>query len=102
MLSQRVLWILWPAFLVAGAMEMLVFAFVDPEDLHWLGQPIELSRQGIYTLAFFAFWCMAAMSSALTTLLTISPFEVNRCPLPGDERPDGCPKQHACGTALPR
>ena len=102
MLSQRVLWILWPAFLVAGAMEMLVFAFVDPEDLHWFGQPIELSRQGIYTLAFFAFWGMAAMSSALTTLLTMSPFEVNRCPLPGDERPDGCPKQHACGTVLPR
>ena len=102
MLSQRILWILWPAFLVAGAMEMFVFAFVDPEDLHWFGQPIELSRQGIYTLAFFAFWSMAAVSSALTTLLTMSPFEVNRCPLPGDERPDGCPKQHPCGTVLPR
>jgi hypothetical protein len=99
MLIQRLLWILWPAFLVAGAMEMVVFAFVDPEDLHWFGQPIELSRQGIYTLAFFAFWLMAAGSSALTTLLSVSPFEVNRCPLPGDQRPDGCPKQ-VCGHGL--
>ena len=30
MLIQRILWILWPAFLVAGVMEMAVFAFVDP------------------------------------------------------------------------
>lgn len=97
MLIQRLLWILWPAFLVAGAMEVLVFAFVDPEDLHWFGQPVELSRQGIYTLAFFAFWLMAAGSSALTTLLSVSPFEVNRCPLPATERPDGCPKQEMCG-----
>jgi hypothetical protein len=29
----------------------------------------------------------------LTTLLSMSPFEVNRCPLPANERPDGCPKQ---------
>jgi hypothetical protein len=49
MLIQRILWILWPAFLVAGVMEMAVFAFVDPEDLHWFGQPIALPRQGIYT-----------------------------------------------------
>ncbi len=96
MLIQRILWILWPAFLVAGVMEMAVFAFVDPEDLHWFGQPIGLPRQGIYTLAFFGFWLMAAGSSALTTLLSVSPFEVNRCPLPGHERPDGCPKQ-VCG-----
>jgi hypothetical protein len=33
------------------------------------------------------------LSSGLTTLLSQSPFEVNRCPLPTDERPKGCPKQ---------
>jgi hypothetical protein len=26
-------------------------------------------------------------------MLSLSPFEVNRCPLPATERPDGCPKQ---------
>ncbi|MBU3652688.1 MAG: hypothetical protein FGM44_06330 [Limnohabitans sp.] len=90
MLIQRILWILWPAFLVAGVMEMAVFAFVDPEDLHWFGQPIELPRQGIYTLAFFAFWILTMVSSGLTTLLSISPFEVNRCPVPESERPQDC------------
>jgi hypothetical protein len=78
MLAQRLMWILWPAFLLAGVLEILVFALVDPKDLHWAGQPIELSRQGIYTLSFFVFWTVTAASSALTALLSISPSDVNR------------------------
>ncbi len=93
---HRLMWIAWPAFLVAGLLEMLVFAMVDPQDLHWFGQPLELSRLGIYTLAFFVFWGVTMLSSALTTLLALSPFELNQCPLPAQERPDGCPKQDGC------
>ena len=96
MLAQRMMWIAWPAFLVAGVLEMLVFGMVDPQDIHWFGHPIEMSRQGIYTLSFFVFWAITGASSALTTLLSISPFEVNRCPLVPTERPDGCPKQEVC------
>ncbi len=96
MWAQRMMWIAWPAFLVAGVLEMLVFAMVDPADLHWFGQPLDMSRQAIYTLGFFAFWLMTMASSALTTLLSMSPFEVNRCPLPDDGRPEGCPKQGGC------
>lgn len=90
MLAKRWMWIAWPAFLVAGVLEMLVFALVDPADLHWFGHPLALSRQGVYTLAFFAFWILAMASSALTTLLSMSPFEVNRCPVPVGERPVDC------------
>lgn len=96
MLGQRIMWIMWPAFLVAGMLEILVFAMVDPQDLHWFGQPVELSRQGVYTLAFFAFWAIAMLASGLTTLLSMSPFEVNRCPLEPNQRPAGCPKQGGC------
>ena len=96
MLSQRLMWIVWPAFLVAGLLEILVFAMVDPQDLQWFGQPVELSRQGVYTIAFFVFWAITMLASGLTTLLSMSPFEVNRCPLPPNERPDGCPKQGRC------
>jgi len=78
MLAQRWMWITWPAFLVAGLLEVLVFAFVDPHDLHWFGQDLDLSRQAIYTLAFFAFWGLALLSSALTALLGLSSAEVNR------------------------
>ena len=90
------MWIAWPAFLMAGVLEVLVFAMVDPQDLQWFGQPLALSRQGVYTVAFFVFWAITTVSSALTTLLAMSPFEVNRCPLPANERPNGCPKQGAC------
>ncbi|MBK6388887.1 MAG: hypothetical protein KA287_05985 [Rhodoferax sp.] len=96
MLQQRLMWIVWPAFLMAGVIEMLVFAMVDPQDLHWFGHPLEISRQGVYTLAFFVFWLITSISGGLTTLLSMSPFEVNRCPLPEDGRPDGCPKQGSC------
>lgn len=96
MFSQRLMWIAWPAFLVAGALEVLVFAVVDPQDLRWLGQPFAISREAVYTLAFFAFWGLTMASSGLTTLLAMSPFEVNRCPLPVNARPQGCAKEGGC------
>lgn len=77
-LAQRVMWIIWPSFLMAGVLEVLVFAMVDPEDMHWFGQSVQLSRQGIYTVAFFVFWLVTMLSSALTALLAITPSEVNQ------------------------
>lgn len=73
MKTRRLLSILWPAFLVAGILEILVFAMVDPQELQWFGQPITLSRAGVYTVAFFVFWGVAALSSAMTSMLSISP-----------------------------
>lgn len=63
--------IAWPAFLLAAVLEMVVFAMVDPGDLHWFGQPLTWSRQAVYTMAFFVFWGVTAVSSALTALLVI-------------------------------
>jgi len=90
------MWIAWPAFLVAAVLEMIVFAMVDPGDLHWFGNPLGLSRQAIYTLAFFVFWGVTMASSALTTLLSMSPFEVNRCPVPEADRPLDCARNGPC------
>lgn len=92
MFQRRLMWVVWPAFLMAGVLEMLVFALVDPQDLHWLGNPLDLSQQSIYALAFFGFWGVTTLSSGMTALLAMSSFEVNRCPLPSDGRPEGCPK----------
>ncbi len=92
MKAQRWMWIAWPAFLMAAVLEMLVFALVDPSDLHWRGQALGLSREAVYTLTFFVFWGVTMLSSALTTLLALSPFELNRCPLPEQDRPSPCAK----------
>lgn len=69
--------IAWPAFLLAAVLEMIVFAMVDPSDLHWVGgRPLEWSRQAVYTVAFFVFWAVTAASSALSVLLTRTPPDI--------------------------
>ena len=92
-MAQRLMWILWPAFLVASVADGIVFSMLDPRDIHVFGAPVELSRIGFYTVGFFLFWAFGAASSALTCLLQRSPFEVNRCTLPQAQRPEGCPKR---------
>jgi len=92
-MRQRLMWVLWPAFLVAGIAEGVTFSLFDPKDMHILGQTVELDRTAVYSIGFFLFWAFAAASSALTCFLQRSPFEVNRCPLPGPGRPEGCPKR---------
>jgi uncharacterized membrane protein YcfT len=77
MLKERMMWILWPSFLMAGVLEILVFALVDPHDLHWFGMSLEVPRQAVYTLGFFAFWIITAISSALTVLLAMPSTEIN-------------------------
>ena len=93
MITQRIAWILWPAFLVACAMEVAFFTLFDPADLHFLGAPLEVSRMTVYSVGFFVFWALGAASSFLTCFLQRSPWEVNRCPLPAANRPEGCPKR---------
>jgi len=93
MWNQKLMWIDWPAFLSACLLELVVFAVVDPQDLHWFGRPLALSRQSIYTMSFFAFWAIGSVSNALSALLGKPPAEVNMCPLAPADRPDGCPQQ---------
>lgn len=77
--TLRAMAILWPAFLMAGVLEMLVFAVVDPATLHWFGgAPVEMAASGVYTLAFFVFWGVIATAGALTQLLQQSADDLNR------------------------
>lgn len=98
MLNQRWMWIAWPAFLTAAVLEMMIFAFIDPNELHWAGASLGWSREAVYTVTFFVLWAVTAASSSLTTLLSASPFEVNRCPVPVDQRPNDCARNGNCGA----
>lgn len=70
MLARHWMGIAWPAFLLAAVLEMLVFAVVDPSDLHRFGgEPLGWSRQAVYTLSFFVFWAVTVASSTLSVLL---------------------------------
>ncbi|MGC4062030.1 MAG: hypothetical protein QM749_14720 [Aquabacterium sp.] len=67
MTQQRVLHaaqILWPAFLIAGVLEMVVFSWVDPSQLRF-GQ-WQPDAQTTYSLAFFVFWALVTVSSLLS------------------------------------
>ena len=78
-MSRLSLQILWPAFLMAGVLELLVFALVDPSDLHWLGgAPVQAPRQAVYTLAFLAFWAVIAVAGAITAVLLRRTDEINQ------------------------
>jgi hypothetical protein len=77
--GQRAMAILWPSFLMAGVLEALVFALVDPTQLHWFGgELVELSATAIYSLTFFVFWGVISISGALSQLLEQSSEEINR------------------------
>jgi hypothetical protein len=68
--KTRVLTVLWPAFMMAGVLEMLVFALVDPQQLHgWGADASAWPRGAVYTLAFFVFWLAIALASALSLWL---------------------------------
>jgi len=92
-MKRQLMWILWPAFLVAGIADGLMFSLFDPQDLHVFGEPVSLDRRAVYSIGFFLFWAFAAGSSALTCLLQRSSSEINRCPLPESERPENCAKR---------
>jgi hypothetical protein len=91
-LAHRLMWVIWPAFLVAGVAEAVFFTVFDPFELHFFGATLDMSRGAIYTMGFFGFWGLGVASSALTVFLERSPWEVNRCPIEPAERPPGCPK----------
>ncbi len=75
---RRIASIAWPAFLMAGVLEIVVFAMVDPGALNGLGGlPSPLGAMTIYSIAFLVFWAIVAAACAMTLRLGESETEVN-------------------------
>jgi hypothetical protein len=69
---ERALMILWPAFVMAGVLETLVFVVVDPGSLEWFGaEPLHWATNAVYSVTFFIFWAIIATSAAITQLLQL-------------------------------
>jgi hypothetical protein len=76
---RQALVVVWPAFLMASVLEMLVFAVVDPRALQSAsGSRVELSPLAVYTIAFFVFWIVIAAAGAITQLLQRDDPQVSR------------------------
>lgn len=66
----RALSVLWPSFVTAGVLEMLVFAVVDPQTLMGSSEDaVHLSRQAVYSVTFFVFWGVISIGGWVTAIL---------------------------------
>ena len=71
-LKRRILAIAWPAFMAAGVLEALVFAVVDPHELHGFGgAALDWTVQSVYSVSFLIFWAAISTAAAVTTLLIV-------------------------------
>ena len=69
--------ILWPAFIAACLLEIIVFACFDPADFHLFGAQGTWSAQSVYSIAFFCFWLIAASATLSTWKLGRTSREIN-------------------------
>ncbi|MCF8179043.1 MAG: hypothetical protein K9J74_11090 [Sulfuritalea sp.] len=74
----RILWVLWPSFLVAGIAEGVFFTVIDPQELYLFGEPVRMSQIATYSIGFFGFWTMCAASSLMTWFLQLGAAELNK------------------------
>ena len=93
MQNKRLIWILWPSFIVAGAALALFFTVFDPQDLRFFGEPLRGQPHGDLLGGVLPVLGLRGLSSALTCFFQRTSAEINRCPLPAEERPVGCPKR---------
>lgn len=61
--TQKVIAILWPSFVVAGIETIVFFTLFDPENVFI---DYNISRLGAYSVGFFLFWIFAILPCMLT------------------------------------
>ncbi len=74
----RIMWVLWPSFVVAGIAEGIFFTVIDPQELYLFGEAVHLSKIATYSIGFLGFWAVCASSSFMTCFLQRSAAEVNK------------------------
>ena len=62
-LVQRVVAVLWPAFIMAGIATVLFTTAFDPAVIFI---DYDISRLGMYTICFFLFWSFGVITAAST------------------------------------
>jgi hypothetical protein len=77
---NKLFWIVWPSFLVGAIAEIAFFAFIQPQDLYFFGQPVNFSPLATYSIGFFAFWAICAASSIATCFFQRSGPDINSHP----------------------
>lgn len=69
---QQAISVLWPSFLTAIVATGVFFSAFNPRDLIPFNLDIDISPLAAYSIGFFVFWIIAAISSYGTLYFTIS------------------------------
>jgi len=72
--------LLWLSFFTAVLGETVFFAVIDPQLLYLFGHPVDWPPMVVYSVGFFMFWALTALTAALVALLQKPGEEVNREP----------------------
>lgn len=69
---QMYIAVLWPSFLTATIATGLFFSAFDPKHMTPFDIDTDIGTLGIYTIGFFIFWGLAALSSIGTLYFTLT------------------------------
>lgn len=72
--------LLWISFFTAAVGETVFFAVIDPQLLYLLGEPVAWSPMVVYSVGFFLFWGLTALTAVLVAWLQKPGEAVNREP----------------------
>lgn len=72
--------LLWISFFTAAVGETVFFAVIDPQLLYLLGEPVAWSPMVVYSVGFFLFWGLTALTAVLVAWLQKPGEPVNREP----------------------
>lgn len=72
--------LLWLSFFTAILGETAFFAVIDPQLLYLFGEPVSWSPMVVYSVGFFMFWSLTALTAALVALMQKPGEAVNREP----------------------
>lgn len=68
------------SFFTAILGETVFFAVIDPQLLYLFGEPVEWSPMVVYSMGFFMFWSLTALTAGLVVLMLKPGAAVNQEP----------------------
>ena len=68
------------SFFTAILGETVFFAVIDPQLLYLFGEPVAWSPMVVYSMGFFMFWSLTALTAGLVALMLKPGEAVNREP----------------------
>lgn len=66
------------SFFTAVLGETAFFAVIDPQQLYLFGEVVAWPRDVVYSVGFFMFWSLTALTAGLVALMLKPAAEVNR------------------------